>query len=332
MFPGLGGRYKSLEGVPFDKEYLFTINLAYPKTTDMERRIFFKNTALTAIAISTCGYIRLDGEKYVGDCETTTDILGPFYRPDSPIRNNFILEGQTGKPVELSGFIRHKDCTTPYKNAKIELWHCDPKGIYDNHSPSFLYRGTGYSDNEGFYSFRTLMPVAYDAAEGVTRPAHFHLMITADGYQPLVTQLYFTGDAHIKKDPYASSPKASKRILNVQKMKDGSVKVVYDITMSEVLHLEAATIDKLSGIYKEQGKGEKTAELFKHNNTLWKKNEAFGDKFEYAGNNTFKEANNPGNLYWKLQFEILPSGAIELTESFIDTDMSKKVFHYTKEN
>jgi protocatechuate 3,4-dioxygenase beta subunit len=92
----------------------------------------------------------LDGEKYVGDCETTTDILGPFYRPDSPVRNNLILEGQTGNPVELSGLIRHKDCTTPYKNAKIELWHCDSKGIYDNHSPAFFL---ALFDHKGFYRF-----------------------------------------------------------------------------------------------------------------------------------------------------------------------------------
>ena len=57
----------------------------------MERRTFIRNTALCAVAVSASGFIRFDGFSYVGDCETTTDILGPFYRPDSPARNNLLI-------------------------------------------------------------------------------------------------------------------------------------------------------------------------------------------------------------------------------------------------
>ena len=49
----------------------------------MQRRTFIKNTALSAVAVSAYGFIRFDGNRYVGDCETTTDIPDPFYRPDS---------------------------------------------------------------------------------------------------------------------------------------------------------------------------------------------------------------------------------------------------------
>ncbi len=295
----------------------------------MKRKDFITNTALTAIAISTSGFIKFNGKNFEGDCETTTDVLGPFYRPGSPLRNNLIIKGEAGEPVELSGFIKHKDCTTPYKNAKVELWHCDSKGIYDNQSSDFRYRGTTMADEKGFYSFKTILPVAY-GGEGFIRPAHFHLMITAEGYQPLVTQLYFNGDAHIKKDPYASSPKAKQRILTVQK-KNGTTKVNYDVSMSDVLHLEAATIDKLTGTYTQTAGKKKTVELFKYENRLWIKNEAFGDKFEYAGNNTFEEAGNPSGHFWKIQFEILPGGDIQFTESYIDSDLSKKALVYKKD-
>jgi protocatechuate 3,4-dioxygenase beta subunit len=149
-------------------------------------------------------------DRFTGDCETTTDILGPFYRPNSPVRNNLSINGETGVPVELSGLIRHRDCITPYKKAKIELWHCDAKGVYDNESKEFRYRGTSYTDDKGHYSFRTILPVPYGAGEGIMRPAHFHLMITAEGYQPLVTQLYFNGDSHIPEDPYSASSSAKK--------------------------------------------------------------------------------------------------------------------------
>ena len=132
----------------------------------MKRRTFLKHTALSAIAVSATGFIRFDGNQYVGDCETTSDILGPFYRPESPVRSSLVIKGEKGESVELMGKIKHQDCTTPYKNAKIELWHCDGNGVYDNATSEFKYRGTTYSDDNGNYSFQTILPVAYDAGGG----------------------------------------------------------------------------------------------------------------------------------------------------------------------
>ncbi|MEP7322885.1 MAG: catechol 1,2-dioxygenase [Saprospiraceae bacterium] len=297
----------------------------------MQRREFIKTTTMQVAAVSAYGFIRLDGNQFVGDCETTTDILGPFYRPDAPVRSNLAISGDAGEPIELSGLIRHKDCITPYKNAKIELWHCDSKGKYDNQSNEYRYRGTTYSNEKGYYSFQTILPVPYDTGDGNMRPAHFHLMITAVGYQPLVTQLYFNGDPHIKKDPYASAPTAIKRTLDVQKLKTGITKVTYNVGMSELLHLEAATLDRLVGHYSGVTNKKNTMDLFKYNQSLWMKNEAFGNKFEYAGNNTFEEADNPKDWYWKLEFEFLASGAIQITERYVDSDTAKKVNVYLKD-
>lgn len=282
------------------------------------------------VAISASGFIRFDGERYVGDCATTSDILGPYYRPDSPVRNNLRIKGEAGIPAELSGFVRHDDCSTPYKNAKLELWHCDSNGVYDNKSAEFKYRGTVFTDNKGFYSFQTIFPVAY-AAPGFIRPAHYHLVITADGYQPLVTQLYFDGDEHIKGDVYASSPAAKKRILKVAKDSKGVINVRYDVGMSKVLNLEVASIEKLTGKYVDANDKNNTAELFSYENKLWKKNEAFGNKFEYTGKNEFQEADNPPGFYWTLQFNLLPNGETELTERLVDVDLSKKEFRYLKD-
>ena len=94
----------------------------------MKRREFAKLTGLSIIAVSTTGFIKFNGENYVGDCKTSSDILGPFYRPDSPVRNNLVIKDLPGEITELSGTIRHKNCTTGYKNAKIELWHCSNDG------------------------------------------------------------------------------------------------------------------------------------------------------------------------------------------------------------
>jgi catechol 1,2-dioxygenase len=295
----------------------------------MKRRDFITATSLSAVAISASGFIRFDGERYIGDCATTSDILGPYYRPDSPVRSNLRIKGETGVPAELSGYVRHDDCSTPYKNAKLEIWHCDANGVYDNKSDEFKYRGTVFTDNKGFYSFQTIFPVAY-AAPGFIRPAHYHLIITADGYQPLVTQLYFDGDEHIKGDVYASSPAAKKRILKVVKDSKGVMNVRYDVGMSKVLNLEVASIDKLTGKYVDANDKNNTAELFSYENKLWKKNEAFGNKFEYTGKNEFVEADNPPGFYWTLLFNLLPNGDTELIERYVDVDLSKKESRYLK--
>jgi len=49
----------------------------------MQRRIFIKDTALGVVAMTAFGSIRFNGQNFEGDCETTTDILGPFYRPNA---------------------------------------------------------------------------------------------------------------------------------------------------------------------------------------------------------------------------------------------------------
>ncbi|MEO6731289.1 MAG: hypothetical protein ABIN01_08725, partial [Ferruginibacter sp.] len=208
--------------------------------------------------------------------------------------------------------VKHNDCKTPYKNAKVELWHCDNQAKYDNTSNEFRFRGTTYSDDKGNYSFNTIVPVPYGSGNDI-RPAHFHLMITAEGYQPLVTQLYFAGDKNIAKDPAASSPTSKRRILKVQSLSDGKKKIVYDISMSLKLAAEAVVIDKLIGVYTNIKAPKNKKELFKKDNDLWLKNEIFGENYRYIGNNTFECPGEPAGSYASLQFELLPSDDIKLT-------------------
>jgi protocatechuate 3,4-dioxygenase beta subunit len=171
----------------------------------------------------------------------------------------------------LSGIIKHNDCVSPYKNARIELWHCDSKGVYDNTTDAFRYRGTSYSDEKGQYTFDTILPVPYGAGGELVRPAHFHLMITAEGYQPLVTQLYFSGDKYIAKDAAAAAASSKRRILTIQHLKDGTKKVVYNVSMARTLAAEAVAIDKLTGTYTDKKDPARKKELFKKDNDLWLK-------------------------------------------------------------
>jgi catechol 1,2-dioxygenase len=295
----------------------------------MKRRAFLTNSVLSAIAVSTTGFIRFDGKKYVGDCETTSDILGPFYRPDSPVRSSLVIKGEKGELTMLVGKIKHDDCTTPYKNAKIEIWHCDGHGVYDNETPAFKYRGTTYSDKNGNYAFQTILPVPYDTGDGNFRPAHFHMMITAEGYQPLVTQLYFNGDKHIAKDESASLPTAKRRILKVQNGEKGTKKVVYDVSMSKKLLVEPPVLGLLAGTYIDEKDPNKKTELLTKDHQLWIKGDKqngmpFGLNLEYVGDNTFSMHGVPVETL-SFQFEVLHYGIIKMKEISKNDKGKKKI-------
>jgi catechol 1,2-dioxygenase len=295
----------------------------------MERRNFLKASALSAVAVSATGFISFAGNGYVGDCETTSDILGPFYRPESPVRSNLVIKGEKGELVELLGKIKHQDCTTPYKNAKVELWHCDGNGVYDNSSTDFKYRGTTFSDENGIYSFQTVLPVSYDVGNGQIRPAHFHMMITAEGYQPLVTQLYFNGDKYIEKDAFANSEFAKRRILEVSET-GKSKKVYFDVSMAKIIPADPSAIDKLLGIYVSQSDRTKSREFFKKNNSLWLKNEVFGEEYRYIGNNTFEYSGMPKGMFETYTFEISGSGAVKCTLKYQSENNEKGTAEFLK--
>lgn len=268
----------------------------------MKRRKFTKLAGLSAVALSTTGFIKFNGKSYNGDCETTTDILGPFYRPDSPERNNLVITGTLGDIVELSGIVKHKDCKTPYKNAKVELWHCSSEGIYDNDSDEYRYRGTTYCDENGNYKFKTQMPVPYGIDEEFIRPAHFHLMISAKGYQNLITQIYFSGDPYLDQDIASSSIEGKIRTLDIIEY-NGIKKVVFDCNMNDHLKASYAALHKITGKYMNDTNGN-IVEYFENDGLLWKKNEVYGECYKYIGDNKFEYGGMYNGLYQILQFDL----------------------------
>ena len=182
--------------------------------------------------------------------------------------------------------------------------------MYDNDSTAFKYRAKTYCDEKGVYSFKTILPVPYDVGGGTVRPAHFHMLISADGYQTLITQLYFTGDKNIDKDPSASSAAAKRRILDIKNDDHGGKTVWFNVTMSDKLPADAAVIDRLVGNYVHADK-KKTEELYKKDNLLWLKDAESingGYPLEYIGDNTFEYYG------WesKYKFTVQKDGAVKL--------------------
>lgn len=118
---------------------------------------------------------------------TPADQEGPFYKAGAPARSNLLEPGSAAGKLVLSGVVRDAGCR-PVPGARLDVWHADEKGQYDNRG--YRYRGVVTADAEGRYRIETLVPPPY-----VGRPRHLHLKVSRPGGPVLTTQLYFPGDA-----------------------------------------------------------------------------------------------------------------------------------------
>ena len=195
----------------------------------MKRKEFIITSSIAAFSLSTFGrVIETESKKFSGDCTTTDDILGPFYRKNAPMRNDLLFDGLSGNPILIKGKIFTDDCTTVLPDALVEIWHCNTEGDYDNKSDKMDHRARWVSNKKGDYNFKTIMPGKYLNGR-LYRPAHIHFRITCEGHKELISQIYFSGDPHITEDPWASQEKAEKRILAISPVgTDGSFEVKFD--------------------------------------------------------------------------------------------------------
>jgi len=198
-----------------------------------DRRKFLQLAGLSAVAVTTLGFAKFneEEERFAGDCATTDDILGPFYRPEAPDRSDLTYASLKGLPLVVEGRIFQSDCTSPLKGAKVEIWQADHKGAYDNNSDKFRGRGLQIADDDGKYSFKTIYPGRYKNGR-LYRPSHIHFRVTGAGHKELISQIYFQGDPYIAEDPWAGADKAELRVLPFAKTDDGYQKVVFDVYLA----------------------------------------------------------------------------------------------------
>lgn len=285
----------------------------------MKRRTFIKNSTLTAFSIATFGTIHWNGKSFEGDTITTTDILGPFYRPGSPIRSNLIPPSSTGQVLYLNGTIFQANGKTPMTNALIESWQCDDHEHYDNASDEYLYRGALRTDRDGKYSFKTIVPVPYKDGEG-WRPAHIHLRISSNDHQDLITQIYFKGDPHIEKDAAANSPQSFNRILAIRKNSSNENVVQFDITMGKPFLLNDIGYKKITGLYQLKNG---LAEFTRQDDLLFLKiNGQYMEGMIYKGDNLFEGGIGANQV----KFEILANGDVKCIIKLWDFPTDKSFF------
>jgi protocatechuate 3,4-dioxygenase beta subunit len=105
---------------------------------------------------------------------TEPDALGPFYKPDAPVR------ASVGRGYLLKGVVMSSETCRPIPGARLEFWLAGPDGSYDD-----AHRATVYADASGAYQFESNFPPRYSF-----RPPHIHLKVSAEGFTTLVVQHY----------------------------------------------------------------------------------------------------------------------------------------------
>lgn len=159
--------------------------------------------------------VRLNNRKPPQATEST--VFGPFFVEGSPHveLGGDLARGAVGQPCYMSGRVVAVD-GTPIPAARVEVWQSDDDGFYDVQYDGLDHmqgRGHLFTDDDGGWRFWSVLPVAYPipydgpvgdlltaAGRGPMRPAHVHFMVTADGYQRLITHVFDGTDEYLDSD------------------------------------------------------------------------------------------------------------------------------------
>jgi protocatechuate 3,4-dioxygenase beta subunit len=135
--------------------------------------------------------------------------LGPFYKRLAPSNSAMRAPGDPGMPLVVMGQVfSSRGGLIP--SAIVEIWQTNHEGLYD--LDGYHYRTKLTTPADGKYEFSSVMPGHYPARVC----QHIHYAVTAPGYRPLVTQLYFATDPVFEGDPdknFVRDPLISSREL-----------------------------------------------------------------------------------------------------------------------
>jgi hydroxyquinol 1,2-dioxygenase len=188
---------------------------------------------------------------------TEATVLGPFFAHGAKEYGYGadLREGATmkGEDVWVSGKVTGTDGKA-IPNAALDIWQAKADGIYDLQTEGeFELRGRVKANAKGEYAFASYKPKFYsipidgpvgDMVNATTknhmRPAHMHAIVSAPGYQQVITHVFVDGDPHLESDAvYAVK---NSLVSKYRKMSDaearkvglpsGSFKVEFDFKLS----------------------------------------------------------------------------------------------------
>jgi len=153
-----------------------------------------------------------------GQTETTANLLGPFWRMNSPRTANggSILRSPTpGPAIFVDAYVKDTQ-GKPIAGAEVDVWHSSPEGFYeqqDEKQADMNLRGKFTTDAEGHFWFRSVKPAGYPIpVNGPVgdlvragkrhnfRPAHLHFLIFKEGFKTLISQIYSNDDDKLDTD------------------------------------------------------------------------------------------------------------------------------------
>jgi hydroxyquinol 1,2-dioxygenase len=149
---------------------------------------------------------------------TESTVLGPFYVDNPPEAQQGDNIARAGDGIPLLIDVKVTDTNRrPIPGAVVDIWEGGPDGLYDvqrDLAPGeYDLRARFIADDEGRVRCWAAVPVSYPVpADGPVgellsatgrhpwRPAHVHFRIAADGYAPLVTHIFASGDQYLTSD------------------------------------------------------------------------------------------------------------------------------------
>jgi protocatechuate 3,4-dioxygenase beta subunit len=202
------------EAKPTMEEWMYGINFltrtGHLSTDWRQEFILLSDTLGVSMLVES-----LNNHKFHGETEST--VLGPFHVQNAPVYENGanICLDNKGEPVWVQGRVTDAK-GKPITGAKLDVWQANDDGFYDvqqkGEQPDMNLRGVFHADQEGRYFFRSVYPkfypIPYDGTVGdmlkaldrnPNRPAHLHFIVSAPGYETVVTHI-FTPDCPWLKD------------------------------------------------------------------------------------------------------------------------------------
>jgi hydroxyquinol 1,2-dioxygenase len=210
--------------------------------TDDKRQEFILLSDTLGLSMLT---VAMNNDKPPGCTEAT--VFGPFHVAGAPHYElgEDVANGAIGEPCEVRGMVRGTR-GEPVPGAVIEVWQADAQGKYDVQREGLKRhqaRGVLEAGPDGEYRFRTILAQAYpipdDGPVGDMlratgrhpwRPAHLHFMITAPGYETLITHVFRNGDPYLDSDAVFGVRESL--VADWAKQPDGSWRVEYDFVLN----------------------------------------------------------------------------------------------------
>ena len=148
---------------------------------------------------------------------TEATVLGPFFAHGAKEYGygGDLREGATmkGEDVWVSGRVLSVD-GKPIAGAALDIWQAKADGIYDLQTEGeFELRGRVKANAKGEYAFASYKPKFYSipmdgpvgdlvraTSNNHMRPAHMHAIVSAPGYQQVITHVFVDGDPYLDGD------------------------------------------------------------------------------------------------------------------------------------